>query len=84
MSRTLRRHARYLAVGVFSLDNCELAQSAILNQGRYLLAATEETFYEICQVLLLSFIPPGAFAVAQCWPGGNFHRRVYGLSTSQR
>jgi hypothetical protein len=31
-----------LAVGVFSLDDCELAHSAILNQGRYLLAATEE------------------------------------------
>jgi len=42
MSRTLRRHARCLAVGVFSLDDEELAQSAILNQGRYLLAATEE------------------------------------------
>jgi hypothetical protein len=40
----LRRHACCLAVGVFSLDDCELAQSAILNQGSYLLAAIEEVY----------------------------------------
>jgi hypothetical protein len=43
MSRTLRRHARCLAIDVFSLDGCELAQSAILNQGSYLLAALRLT-----------------------------------------
>jgi len=32
MNRTLRRRARCLTVGAFSLDGCELAQSAILNK----------------------------------------------------
>ena len=45
-----------------------------------------ETFYEPCQDLFLKkyLMPPDASSEERCWPGGIFHRRVYGRATSQR
>ena len=28
-----------------------------------------------------SFTPPDASSDERCWPGGSFHRKVYGLAT---
>ena len=73
--------------GIVALDaDSEAALATLRGFGLNFKTSTSgETFYETCQDLLKkSFTPPDTSSDERCWPGGSFHRKAYGLATSQR